>query len=65
MENPASIKKGDWIRFQVLANKVVLEGFVQEIAPDESRIKVGKAPDWPESAWYARNEIRLLKQQSR
>jgi hypothetical protein len=58
-----SWRKGDWIRFQLKAPRTILEGFLQEIA--DGRIRVGKAPDSPENAWFDLAEITLLKQQRR
>lgn len=57
------LQKDDWIRFQV-ADHRVLEGYVQEISPDGTRILISKSPDWPENEWYNLNEIEILKVQA-
>lgn len=61
---PPAIRKGDWIRFQVNSNRIVLEGFVQEIARD-GRIRVGRALQPLEERWYSLSEISIIKTQRR
>ena len=58
-----NLRKTDWIRFQLLHQKTVLEGFIQETSPDGNWIKVGNAPDSPETLWYARSSIEVLDHQ--
>ena len=62
-ETISTVRRNDWIRFQI-PDKRVLEGYVQEVSDDGSRILVGKAPyDWPENQWYNLAEITILKTQ--
>ena len=62
-ETISTVRKNDWIRFQI-PDKRVLEGYVQQISDDGSRILVGKAPDnWPENEWYALANIKIIKTQ--
>jgi hypothetical protein len=60
-----SLRKDDWIRFQVTANKIVLEGFIQEVSPDDTTITVGKAPLSPEKTSYSLAAITILRHQAR
>lgn len=60
-----SLRKGDWIRFQIKQSKIVLEGFVQEISNDGAKLRIGKAPLSPENTWHALDGIAILKHQSR
>lgn len=62
-EAQAKIRKKDWIRFQV-PDKRVLEGFVQEVSPDGTKILVGKGPDSPENQWHVLAEIKILRKQA-
>jgi hypothetical protein len=63
IETTAKIRKGDWIRFQV-PDRRVLEGFIQEVSPDETRVRIGKAPESPENQWHSLGEIVVLKTQT-
>lgn len=63
MQEAVKLHKRDWIRFQ-LSDKRVLEGYVQEISDDGTRIRVGKTPDSPEHQWYSLSEIHVLKKQA-
>lgn len=56
------ITKNDWIRFQV-ADMRVLEGYVQDVSPDGTRVRIGKAPDSPENEWHQLEAITILKTQ--
>lgn len=60
-----TLRRGDWIRFQVKPTRIVLEGFIQEIAADGAKLKVGKAPLSPEHAWHAMSDISILRHQPR
>ena len=62
METSLKLFKKDWIRFQV-PDKRVLEGYVQEISSDGTRIRVGKGPDSPENEWHTLSDIQVLKKQ--
>jgi hypothetical protein len=62
---PIQLRRGMWIRWQNRSNRIVLEGFVQEIAPDGQRIRTGKTPDSPENAWYALSDVTILKWEDR
>ena len=57
------LRRGMWVRFQIKSNRIVLEGFVQEIDEAGHRIRVVKAPDSPENAWHSLAEIEILKTQ--
>lgn len=59
------IKKGDWIRFQVLADRRVLEGFVQAVLEGGKEFRVGRRPDGWESGSFRADEIEVLRHQSR
>ncbi len=64
METSAEpLEVGDWIRFQVKSTRIVLEGFIQEISPDEKSIKIGHAAYLPEGDWYLLTEIDILHRQ--
>jgi hypothetical protein len=63
MANQVRVQRNDWIRFQ-LPDKQVLEGFVQQISPDETKIMVGRGPGWPENQWHSLANIRILVKQT-
>lgn len=60
-----NVRKGDWIRYQIKSNRIVLEGFVQEVSSDGSRVRIGRAPAPLENNWYSLTEISILHQQRR
>jgi hypothetical protein len=60
-----ALRRRDWVRFQVKASRIVLEGFVQELSSDGRQIRVGKGPDSPENTWYSLDELTILHHQSR
>ncbi|MBA4147594.1 MAG: hypothetical protein H0X66_05725 [Verrucomicrobia bacterium] len=62
METLTRINKNDWVRFQV-PDRRVLEGFVQEISHDETRVRIGKSPDSSENEWHTLSDIRVIKTQ--
>src|SRR5687767_4798164 len=57
------LRRNDWIRFQI-PDKRVLEGFVQEVSADGTRIRVGKTPDGPENQWHNLADITVIKKQA-
>jgi hypothetical protein len=57
------LKKGDWIRYQLLQSRMVLEGFIQEMTPD--KLKVGQGPQTPGGEWRDRASLRILHHQPR
>jgi hypothetical protein len=63
IETPTHLQKDDWIRFQVPDHRV-LEGYVQEISADGTRLLVTKTPDSPENEWHVLSDIQIIKQQS-
>jgi hypothetical protein len=60
-----TLRKRDWLRFQLKSDRRVLEGFVHELSSDGSQVRIGKTPYLPEPDWYPLSEIILLRQQSR
>jgi hypothetical protein len=62
-EDRPRLHKSHWIRFQLKNQKLVLEGFIQEISADGKWIKIGKTPDSMESLWYSETSIIILDHQ--
>ncbi|MFN7141442.1 MAG: hypothetical protein ACK4UN_19105 [Limisphaerales bacterium] len=63
METLTAFHKSDWVRFQVSDGRV-LEGYVQALSPDGSKVRIGKTPDSTENEWHRLDELSVLKTQS-
>jgi hypothetical protein len=54
----------DWVRFQLKSEKLVREGFIQEISEDGQWIKIGPSPESVETKWFSVTSVEILRHQT-